>query len=168
MIVAPIADQIDITILGGKGTARILALLLLLALCFVAGLFARTKTAKRIKDWLEDNVLSMLPFYTLLKGMSETAAGMNSHYQKDVVLINIEEVWQIGFLMEEIDDELNAVFIPGAPNPLAGSVVFVKDNRLKRIDLEEINAMQIHRKLGEGTRKYLKGKISKDSFQEKG
>ncbi len=58
--------------------------------------------------------------------MSETAVGLESNNLKEVVLVDIEEVWQIGFLMERLDDDLNAVFIQGAPNPKSGNVVFVK------------------------------------------
>ena len=79
-----------------------------------------------MKEWVEDNILSNIPGYTLLKGMSETAVGLESNNLKKVVLVDIEEVWQIGFLMERLDDVLNAVFIQGAPNPKSGNVVFVK------------------------------------------
>ena len=166
-IVAPIADYINISVMGGHFTARIIALLALVFVCLLAGLFAKTKIAIRLKNWIEDNILSSLPGYSLLKGMTESAAGLESENLKDVVLINIEEVWQIGFLMEEIDDKLNAVFIPGAPNPMSGDVVFAKRDRLKKLDIEEINAMKISRKLGVGARKILDGKISNETFQEK-
>ena len=58
--------------------------------------------------------------------MGETAAGLKSNNLKEVVLVDIEEVWQIGFLMERLDKDLNAVFIPGGLNPMSGNVVFVK------------------------------------------
>ena len=166
-VVAPIADKFDISIIGGHTLSRIIAVIALILICLIAGLLAKTKLAMRLKNWIEDNVLSVIPGYTLLKGMSESAMGLDSDNLKDVVMVNIEEVWQIGFLMEEMDDKLNAVFIPGAPNPMSGSVVFVKWDRLKKIDIEEINAMKISRTLGLDAKKILEGKIGNTTFEEK-
>ncbi len=147
-LVAPIADKIPIEAIGGITISRIIALLILLLVCFIAGLFANTKKIKEFRKWIETNILSHIPGYTLLKGMTESAAGIESDDLKDVVLVNIEEVWQIGFLMDEIDDELCSVYIPGAPNPMSGDVFFVKNERLKILDLPELSAMKIYKKLG--------------------
>lgn len=165
-IVAPIADKISFSFLGGETTSRIIALFVLILLCFIAGLLAKTKKADQLKEWVEDNILSNIPGYSLLKGMSESAAGLDSKNLKEVVLVDIEEVWQIGFLMERIDKDLNAVFIPGAPNPMAGDVVFVKWDRLKKIDINGINAMKISRKLGVDSKKILDSKMNQSIFDK--
>jgi uncharacterized membrane protein len=89
---------------------------------------------------------------------------MDSENLKDVVLVDIEEVWQIGFLMDEIDDQLSTVYIPGAPNPMSGDVFFVKNERLKKLDLPELSAMKIYKKLGIDSKKILKDKINYTSF----
>lgn len=163
-LAAPIADKIPLEAIGGITTSRIFALLVLLLLCFIAGLFAKTKTANNIKNWIEAKILSHIPGYGLFKGLTEYAAGLDSEHLKDVVLVDIEEVWQIGFLMDEIDDELSSVYIPGAPNPMSGDVFFVKKERLKKLDLPELSAMKIYKKLGLDSKKILSGKISKSSF----
>jgi len=165
-MVAPIADKIEFSLFGGEGSARIIALVILLILCFIAGLLAKTKIANQVKEWVEANILSNIPGYTLLKGTIEAAAGFESKNLKEVVLVDIEEVWQIGFLMERIDNDLNTVFIPGAPDPMSGSVVFVKWDRLKTIDIKEIDAMQISRKMGIDSKKILDGKMNKSIFEK--
>ncbi len=165
-MLAPIANKIDVSLLGGETTSRIIAIVVLLIVCFIAGLLAKTKKVNRLKVWVEDNILSNIPGYTLLKGMSETAAGLESNSLKEVVLVDIEEVWQIGFLMERIDKDLNAVFIPGAPNPMAGDVVFVKWDRLIKLDIDGISAMKISRKLGIDSKKILDGNINTSIFDK--
>jgi uncharacterized membrane protein len=163
-LVAPIADNINISIVGGHTLSRIIALIVLVLVCLFAGLLAKTKKAKQFKEWVDDNILSNIPGYSLLKGMSETAVGLESKDLKEVVLVDIEEVWQIGFLMERLDDELNAVFIPGAPNAMSGDIVFVKWNRLKVIDVPGFSAMKLSKKLGLDSKSILSGKVSKSSF----
>lgn len=164
-VLAPIANRIDISFLGGDTTARIIATIVLLLLCFIIGILAKRKRTNPIKDWVENNILSNIPGYTLLKGMTETAAGFNSNDLKEVVLVNIEEVWQVGFLMDRIDNDLNAVFIPGAPNVMAGEVVIVKWGRLKKLDIDEINVIKLYRKLGLDSKKILDGKLHKSIFE---
>jgi uncharacterized membrane protein len=163
-LVAPIVDKIPLEAIGGITISRIFALLVLLLLCFIAGLFAKTKKANDLKKWVEAKILSHIPGYGLFKGLTEYAAGLDSEHLKDVVLVDIEEVWQIGFLMDEIDDELSTVYIPGAPNPMSGDVFFVKKERLKKLDLPELSAMKIYKKLGLDSKKILNGKINKSSF----
>ena len=68
--------------------------------------------------------------------------------------------------MERIDNDLNAVFIPGAPNPMSWDVVFVKWDRLKKLDIKEINAMKISRKMGIDSKKILDGKMNKSIFDK--
>jgi uncharacterized membrane protein len=163
-LVVPITAKIPLETIGGIAFPRIFTFLVLLLLCFIAGLFAKSKKAIDLKKWIEEKVLSHIPGYTLLKGMTESAVGLDSKDLKDVVLVNIEEVWQIGFLMDEIDDELSAVYIPGAPNPMSGDVFFVKKERLKKLDLPELSAMKIYKKLGLDAKKILNGQINKSSF----
>lgn len=163
-LVGPIVDKIPIEAIGGITLSRIFALLVLLFLCFIAGLFSKTKKAADLRKWVEVKVLSHIPGYTLLKGMTESAAGMESEDLRDVVLVDIEEVWQIGFLMDEIDDELSTVYIPGAPNPMSGDVFFVKNERLKKLELPELSAMKIYKKLGIDSKKILKDEINHSSF----
>ena len=164
-LVAPLADNINITIIGGHTFSRILAFIALVLVCLLAGLLAKTKKASQFKNWVDDNILSNIPGYSLLKGMGENAAGFGSKNLKEVVLIDIEEVWQIGFLMERLDDGLNAVFIPGAPNPMSGDVVFVKWDRLKILDITSLNVMKISKKLGIDSKKILEGKMCKAIFK---
>jgi len=163
-LVTPIADIIPLETIGGITLSGIIALLVLLLLCFIAGLFANTKKANDLKNWIEATILSNIPGYTLLKGMTESAIGVDSENLKDVILVDIEEVWQIGFLMDEIDDELSSVYIPGAPNPMSGDVFLVKNERLKKLDLPELSAMKIYKKMGLDAKQILKGEINHSSF----
>jgi uncharacterized membrane protein len=166
-LIAPVADRITISFFGEQLTSRILATLLFIFLCFIIGLIARRKKTSPIKDWVEDNILVNIPGYTFLKGITETAAGLESKNLKEVVLVNLEEVWQIGFLMDRIDEDLNVVFIPGAANPLAGDIVYVKWNKLQKLDIDDISVMKIYRKLGVDSGKMLAGKIDKSIFDKK-
>ena len=60
-VVGPIAEHIPIKSAIGLETPKLLAITLLIALCFLAGLLAQTRPAKKLVDWLEATLLSNLP-----------------------------------------------------------------------------------------------------------
>jgi len=166
-VVAPIVEFIPDDFVGGITLSRIISLVVLIVICFFGGLISKGKIATQLRVWAEENILSMIPGYTLIKGMTETAAGKETENLKEVVLVDIEEVWQLGFLMEVIDDDLAVVYIPGAPNPASGDVVFVKRDRLKILDIPGLSALKISKKLGLNAKAILDGKVHSNIFKEK-
>ena len=73
--------------------------------------------------------------------------------------MRIEEAWQIGFLMERVEDDHYAVFVPGAPSIWSGSVYFMTEERFQRINISRAEAMKCLRQLGEGTNALLARRI---------
>lgn len=164
VLVKPIVKELPIDTIGGITIARLVAFAVLILICLIAGLIAKTKTANQFKNWLESTLLSNIPGYSMIKGMTETAIGIESNNDNEIMLVNIEETWQLGILMDKIDEELFTVFLPGAPSPMSGDVVFVKKERLKKINITSVEAFKIQKKLGVDSAAILKGKISSTSF----
>lgn len=164
VLVKPIVKELPLDTIGGVTTARVIAFLVLILICLIAGLLARTATMNQLKNWLESTILSNIPGYSMIKGMTETAIGIENNNDNEIMLVNIEETWQFGVLMDKIDDELYTVFLPGAPSPMSGDVVFVKKERLKKLDISSVDAFKIQKKLGVDSAAILKGKISSKLF----
>jgi uncharacterized membrane protein len=158
-IAGPIAEILPFPSFLGFNKAYGLAILLLALICFIAGLIARTKPAKRLVSWLEDSVLSLVPGYTFMKKSSENMAGFNDQQSFDVVLARIEGAWQLAFLIERIDENNSAVYVPGAPSPWSGSLYFMTNDTIKDVDITYKEALNCIKNLGSGSAKYLEGKI---------
>lgn len=144
---------------AGAGSPRLLAIVLIVTFCFAAGLFARAAVARRIGDWLEGTILSKIPGYAFMKGMMESLVGADRAQARDVVLVRIEDAWQIAYLMDRIEPGHVAVFIPGAPDPRSGSVYFLTEDRIKPIDVPLAAAMERLRYGGRGSGAVLRGKL---------
>ena len=71
--------------LGGDDRT-ILAIVLIAILCFLAGLFARTRLAQRIVAELESSVLSKVPAYEYLKQAGASVMGLGEMADHPVVL----------------------------------------------------------------------------------
>ena len=147
----PLSERVGVAAVAGIPTPRLLAALLVLLICFLAGLFARTRLAKRMVRWLESAILSSIPGYSLMKSMGEQIAGVKDAKLQEVVLARIEDAWQIAFLVERLREGQVAVFVPGAPNPWSGSVYLMTEDRIKPLDVPRMEAVKCLKQLGIGS-----------------
>ncbi len=158
-IVAPLASEIAMQSMAGVPMATILAIGAIVLFCFCAGLFARTRLARRMADWLESVFLYYIPGYDFFKGISESLLGYEMGRAHQVVLARIEETWQIGFLTERLESGHYAVFVPRTPEVWSGSVYLVTEDRLQRLDISRVDAVKCLRRLGLGADRLMGRRI---------
>jgi uncharacterized membrane protein len=137
-------------------TPVLLASAVLILVCFVLGLLALTGPARQAVAWLENTILSKVPGYVFLKGAGESALGLESSTPYPLVLARIEDAWQFGFLIEQLEGGHLAVFVPDAPNPLSGSVFFMSPERVRHSDVPVAAALKCLRQLGAGSHALLR------------
>jgi uncharacterized membrane protein len=145
---------------AGVALPRVIAVVVLILACFFVGLLARTTAVQRLIAWLEGTILSNLPGYSVVSTLSEQATG-HARAGKEMrpVLARIEDAWQLALLVERIDDDNAAVFVPGAPDPRSGSVYVLTNDRWKVVDIAPREAMQCIKGLGVGSRALLAGRL---------
>jgi hypothetical protein len=68
-----IAGLLPIDSIGGLALVELLALVILVLICFLAGLAAKTALAGKFAQSLEKKVLGKIPAYALLKSKAESA-----------------------------------------------------------------------------------------------
>jgi uncharacterized membrane protein len=158
-VVRPLADLLPVKTVAGVALARLLAITAIVAFCFLAGLFAKTKLARKMIFWLETNLLSIIPGYHWVKDLGQDLTGFAKTGTHEPVLAWIEEAWQIAFVVEQIDEGHVAVYIPGTPSPLSGSLFFMTKDRVKPLEISVKEALQCVRSLGIGGSILLKGKL---------
>jgi uncharacterized membrane protein len=156
----PISDQLDLQQLGdlaGIGIVTILSALLLVLVAFAAGMAARTYLGERITRWFEGSLLGRLPQYQMLKSMAEGLAQLESAEGIKPALISIEGGWQIGYLLEPLENGWLSVFLPQAPTPMSGNVMYFPADRVRPLDITMVEAMSIIKRIGVGSGAALRG-----------
>ena len=143
----------------GLAIQELVGLLIIILICLVAGLLARTAAAEKLVHKLEEGILSFVPGYSFMKSMNENILGLESKDDLKVILVPTDAGLQFAFLIEQISDEKSTVFIPDAPNPWSGSVVFVDKKDITEIDITQKQALACIRKLGYGSEELLKNKL---------
>ena len=150
-IFTPLADHVGGPDQIGPVLALALAVLSLLALVVLAGLFARTFLGRAAVHWLEHRVLTRVPVYGFVKSAAEGVVGLSSMEGLTTCLASIEEAWVLAFVIERDSARgLVTVFVPGAPAPLSGAVYFLEAARVRDLDMPVLEAMTLLRQLGRG------------------
>ncbi len=156
-IVDPLTEHIPFESVLGLRAPVFLAILLLVLVCFLAGLLARTRAAKAALAWLEDNLLSHLPGYEFLKGFGADLLGVQSAHAPQFVLVRLDDAMQLGFLIERLPSGHHVVFVPDVPNPRSGSILLMTADRVTPTNIPAAKAMQCFKRLGAGSSSLLAG-----------
>lgn len=155
-IAGPVAALFPDHKIAGVAVATIIAALVLLLISFLGGLFARTHVGRNLARWLEDSLLGNLPQYRMVKTMAEGLAQIEDAHNLRPVLVSIEGGWQLGYLLEEVGAGWVAVFLPQAPTPMSGSVMYMPARRVRALDMPIGEAMLLIKRLGVGSARLLR------------
>src|SRR5262249_51232085 len=121
----PIAKALTLDAVLAPAAEELLAATILIVISIAAGLIARTMTGRNIMRWSENSFFGGLPQYRLVKTMAEGLAQVEKSEDLEPVLVSIEEGWQVGYLLEQLHDGWVAVFLPQAPTPMSGNVMYL-------------------------------------------
>ncbi len=133
-IAQPLSDLIPLDKIGGVAIANILVVLLILLFCFLAGLAASRPRFKAAQSYLEEKILGPLPGYQVAKAYLNSLELYESKEEKMLpVLVELDKHQRLGFEMERSDDGDVVVYLPGAPNFIAGTVVLVSAQQVSEL-----------------------------------
>jgi len=155
-IVRPISNYLPVEAVVGVGGETLLAAVVLILVSLVAGLVARTNVGRRIMRWFENSLLGGLPQYQMVKSMAEGLAHVESAEGVDPALVSIEGGWQIGYLLEPLDNGWVTVFLPQAPTPMSGNVMYLPADRVRPLGITIGQAMALVKHIGVGSTEALR------------
>ncbi len=151
----PLTNNWQFDTIFGMEIPWLIILLVLLLICYIAGLAAKTGVAKKIINRIEESLLSNIPGYNFMKKTGENLVGFDSAESYPVVIVKNDSVRQFGFLVEHVNDTIVAVYIPGVPSPWSGDLFFMNIELIKEIDMTYKEALGVIKNLGAGSGKYI-------------
>jgi uncharacterized membrane protein len=152
LVAEPLGRLIPIDRVGGVALANILAVIVILVLCYLAGHAARYSSIKAKVSRIEELLIAALPGYTFVKTLMSGVAKAEDEAGKMIpILLTLDDYKQIAFEIERTAGGNVVVYLPGAPNPWSGSVVYVTEDRVERLDMPPQDAIKNIRVLGRGS-----------------
>ena len=153
-VARPIDKLIPIESIGGIAVANLLALLAVLVICFVAGVAARSPLAKKFYRAI-DNGLLAIPGYAFVKAHTDSMKlGQAEAKSMQPVMVRFDDNSQIGFEIERLDNGQVVIYLPGAPDPWSGRVVYFHTDRVKKLELSVSEAINNVSRLGRGSQTF--------------
>lgn len=140
--------------IAGVTLFTLVALLMLVLICFIAGLLAKTGPASKLLNALEENVLGKIPGYGLLKDATAHLAGLENVEGARVGLICEDEGWLFCLVLETQGTWLS-VYIPdaGPAGGSSGEVRLVSTNQVRPTELDWMPVLACVRRGGHGALK---------------
>ncbi len=137
---------------SGIALLIVLAIAILLLLCFAAGIFAHRSFGRNLSAAFEKKLLLLFPRYAILKDqMADSIGGDQARPQMKPVLVRFDDSTRIGFETERDEAaQLVAVYLPGSPDPWAGKVALVRADRVEPLKSNFGDAVTTCEQLGRG------------------
>lgn len=156
VVAKPLVKTIPLDSIGGIAVINILAVLLVVLLCFLAGLLARSSAGKRSFMWIDSKLIMMIPGYSFIKGFTGTLESDESQKIMKPVLAKLDDQTLLGFEIERLSDGQVVVFLPGSPDTTSGTVAYMTEDRIERVDIDFTATYKILRTLGRGSERFIK------------
>jgi uncharacterized membrane protein len=150
-VAEPLVAALPNKSIGGVTLASVAALLLLLLLCFGAGVLAKAAFGRALSAKFEDKLQTLYPRYTVIKAMSQGLHGAVGQRVPKPVLATFDDHQLIAFDMERLPDGRAVIYLPGAPDAWSGSVVLVPAERIQALDIDPSDLARSLQGLGRGT-----------------
>ena len=101
-IIAPLAAKLPMKTIGGYTAVTLLAVLLILGFCFLAGLLVQLRLGRLVQNWMESHLLQRLPGYTMIKNLTRQVIGREgTEFAPALVDLYGSETRVIGLIIEE-------------------------------------------------------------------
>ena len=107
-LVQPLKSFLPEGSIFGIGILTLLSLIVILLICYLAGMRAEQKNLKSLLPFFEDNLLVFIPGYTLIKSSTNEAMGETNMDWKSV-LIGENEEYKFGLEVDRSPDGFSTV-----------------------------------------------------------
>ncbi|MBK5096852.1 MAG: DUF502 domain-containing protein [Gemmatimonadetes bacterium] len=155
VVAEPMADFLPTDTILGFGLAQVIAVAILLFVCFVAGLIARSAIGQLVGGKVEGVLLAGIPGYAVLKGLVEQVLkSQEQAAQFKPVLVPVRGGFRPAFEVERLPSGEVVVFHPSSPNVWSGFVSYLEPAQVRPLELGVGEMFHSLEQMGIGTSKY--------------
>ena len=142
---------------SGIAILVLLAIVVLLLICFAAGVIARNSFGRKFSEAFEKKLLMLFPKYAILKDqMADSIGGDENRPKMHPVLVRFDDRIRVGFETERNETaKLVTVYLPGSPDAWLGHAVMVTADRIEPLASEFGVAVATCEQLGRGSLELL-------------
>lgn len=151
----PFATLVAKEMPGGLRFPTVIASVLLLLLCFVAGLLARTHAGQSAGNFFESSLLNRIPGYAMLRSFTRRIGDVEESEKFAPAFAEIEDALVPAFVVETHADGRYTVFVPSAPTPGVGAIYILTRDRVHLVDAPFLKTVKCISRWGAGSAELL-------------
>lgn len=161
-IAHPIMEKVALLLgVQGRFGVRLVVVGAFVVLCLLAGLLVRARRVSHIREWLENNVLRMIPGYEYVRMRMAESLGQDAIATDRAILARIDDGWSPGMLIERAADGRCTVFMPDVPDCSTGSIYIVEADQVRFLHVP-------YRQLNTSIRNYGEGLLAMEAASKAG
>jgi uncharacterized membrane protein len=158
-IIRPLANSIAGWLPRWFQFPDIVALMLLLLSCFVAGLLAETRAG----NFFERVILRRIPGFSIVRSFTRRIGNIEESEKFTPALAVLEDALVPAFVVEKHSDGRYTVFVPSAPTPGVGAIYILAGERVHLLDVSLLTAIKCITSWGEGSHELLQAMRAAES-----
>ena len=156
VIYEPLKEFIPVSTASGIALLFLIAVGILLLLCFVCGLAARRAIGRKFSQTIEKQLVMVFPKYAIYKDIVAGNLGGDDLAPTLVpVTIRLDDAIRIGYEAGRTSQGLVVTYLPGSPDPWIGSVLIVEADRVRPLDVDFNETAAICERLGRDSSELL-------------
>ncbi len=134
----------------------LVAVALLLLICFFVGLLFHTSAGRFAGRTIELGVLRYIPGYATLRSIAARIGEFEAEHDFQPAFIEVEDgCLTPAFLIETHANGMSTLFVPSVPTPMAGSILIMPSGRVHPANVSVSSMMKCVSKWGAGSGKLL-------------
>lgn len=136
LILSPLTHLITTRWGGTELIADVIVVGIIIGLCFVVGLFERTRLGKFFINGLNALLLKKIPGYTIIRETVSQFLGKNKSPFSSVAIVNLfgSSTRATAFVTDKHEDGSYTVFVPTGPNPTSGQIYHLEEQDVALVD----------------------------------
>ncbi|MDC0936351.1 hypothetical protein OAS39_08690 [Pirellulales bacterium] len=145
----PLNKLVPIDTPTGFAVLFLIAVAILLVICFACGLAARRAVARKFSRSIEKHLVMVFPKYAIYKDIvAGNLGGDELAPSLKPVTVRLPGVIRIGFEAGRTELGLVIVYLPGSPDPWIGSIALVEPDRVDPLAVDFNETAAICERLG--------------------
>lgn len=148
-IYMPLSKHLPVSTATGAAILFLIAVGILVALCFLCGFLARRAIARKFSELVEKYLVMAFPKYAIYKDiLAGNIGGDAAAPSLKPVTVRFDDSIRVGYEAGCTQRGLVIVYLPGSPDPWTGFVALVEADRVLALDLDFGETSAICERLG--------------------
>jgi len=154
-VVRMVAEMLGLDTSAGAGLAMVLALLVLVVICYGVGAVVRTRIGAWSFGRLEIKLLKHVPGYKIISKIIKGFAGNEMAYPPVLAQLSVSGVGVFAMVIEENDNNTVTVFVPNTPTFTLGNLHILDRERVTYLDATTLDMVNCITEWGTGSKNLL-------------